>query len=90
MAPEPDRIVVLLVEGDPGEGQVGFFYLPPVSQERRLPVAGRGAYDADLEVQGVPEEVEQPATDHVLGAHGARNLGLRTILGGSALGSLEA
>ena len=43
--PQPDRIVVLLVEGDPGEGQLGFFYLTPVGQERRLPVAGRGAYD---------------------------------------------
>ena len=66
--PQPDRIVVLLVEGDPGEGYLGFFYLTPVGQERRLPVAGRGAYDANLAVQGVPEELEQPATDHVLGA----------------------
>src|SRR5215218_3383734 len=30
VSPQPDRIVVLLVEGDPGEGQVGFFYLMPV------------------------------------------------------------
>jgi hypothetical protein len=28
--PKPDRIIVLLVEGDPGEGQVGFIYLMPV------------------------------------------------------------
>src|SRR5829696_638330 len=75
--PKPDRIVVLLVEGDPGEGQVGFFYLTPVGQECRLPVAGRGAYDAKLEVQGVPEALEQPATDHVLGARQRRpQLGL--------------
>ena len=51
--PQPDRIVVLLVEGDPGEGHLGFFYLTPVGQERRLPVAGRGAYDADPAVQGL-------------------------------------
>jgi hypothetical protein len=46
--PQPDLIVVLLIQGDPGEGQIGFFYLTPVGQERRLPVAGRGAYDANL------------------------------------------
>ena len=75
--PQPDRIVVLLVEGDPGEGYLGFFYLTPVGQKRRLPVAGRGAYDANLAVQGVPEELEQPATDHVLGARQRRpQLGL--------------
>ena len=45
-----------------------FFYLTPVGQERRLPVASRSAYDANPEVQGVPEELQQPATDHVLGA----------------------
>src|SRR5215211_4545599 len=28
--PKPDWIVVLLVEGDPGEGEFGFFYLTPV------------------------------------------------------------
>ena len=32
VSPQPDRIVVLFVEGDPGEGQVGFFYLTPVGQ----------------------------------------------------------
>src|SRR5215208_5933938 len=41
--PHPDRVVVLLVEGDPGEGEVGFFYLTPVSQERRFPVASWSA-----------------------------------------------
>src|SRR5215203_764490 len=77
VSPQPDRIVVLLVEGDPSEGHLGFFYLPPVSQERRLPVAGRGAHDSYLEVQGVSEELEQPATDHVLGARQRRpQLGL--------------
>ena len=59
MSPQPDRIVVLLVEGDPGEGHLCFFYLTPVSQERRLPVACRGAYDSYLEVQGVAEDFEQ-------------------------------
>ena len=53
--PQPDRIVVLLVEGDPGEGHLGFFYLTPVGQERRLPVAGRGAYDAHPALQCVVE-----------------------------------
>src|SRR5918999_4837076 len=66
------RIVVLLVEGDPGEGHLCFFYLPPVGQESRLPVAGRGAYDGYLEVQGVPENFEQPATDQLLGARQGR------------------
>src|SRR5215211_5043246 len=28
--PQPDRIVVLLVEGDPRKGHLGFFYLTPV------------------------------------------------------------
>ena len=75
--PQPDRIVVLLVEGDPGEGHLGFFYLTPVGQERRLPVAGRGANDVDLEVQGVPEKFEQPATDQLLRARQRRpQLGL--------------
>ena len=66
MSPQPDRIVVLLVEGDPGEGHLCFFYLTPVSQERRLPVACRGAYDSYLEVQGVAEDFEQPATHQLL------------------------
>ena|SRR5215207_1204976 len=48
------------------------FYLTPVSQERRLPVAGRGAYDSYLEVQGVPEQIEQPATHQLLGARQGR------------------
>jgi hypothetical protein len=39
-----------------------------VGQKGRLPVAGRGAYDSYLEVQGVPELFEQPATDQLLGA----------------------
>ena len=30
VTPQPDRIVVLLVEGDPGEGHLCFFYLTPV------------------------------------------------------------
>src|SRR5215217_7587777 len=55
--PQPDRIVVLLVEGDPRKGHLGFFYLTPVGKERRLPVAGRGAYNANLAVQGVAEEL---------------------------------
>jgi hypothetical protein len=70
--PQPDRIVVLLVERDPGEGQVGFFYLTPVGQERRLSVAGRGAYDANLAIQGVPEGLQQPATDQLFGARQRR------------------
>src|SRR5215213_5215486 len=75
--PQPYRIVVLLVEEDPGEGHLGFFYLTPVGQERRLPVAGRGAYDADFAVQGVPEELEQSATDQLLGSRRRRpQLGL--------------
>ena len=56
--PQPDRIIVLLVEGDPGEWHLGFFYLTPVCQERRLPVPGRGAYDAELAIQGVMEVLE--------------------------------
>src|SRR5215203_1145679 len=32
VSPQPYRIVVLFVEGEPGEGQVGFFYLTPVGQ----------------------------------------------------------
>src|SRR5215208_678314 len=77
VSPQPDRIVVLLFEGDPSEGHLGFFYVPPGSQERRLPGAGRGAHDSYLEVQGVSEELEQPATDHVLGARQRRpQLGL--------------
>src|SRR5215212_7942421 len=66
VSPQPDRIVVLFVEGDPGEGHLGFFYLTPVGQERRLPVAGRCAYDANFAVQGVVEELEQVATDQLL------------------------
>src|SRR5215213_5787478 len=46
--PQPDRIVVLLVKGDPGDEQIGFFYVTPVGQKRCLSVAGRGAYDANL------------------------------------------
>src|SRR5215213_11762713 len=64
--PQPYRIVVLLVEGDPGERHLGFFYLTPVGQERRLPVAGRCAYHANFAVQGVVEELEQVATDQLL------------------------
>src|SRR5215208_4480280 len=56
MPPQPNQIVVLLVEGDPGEGNLCIFYLTPVGKERRLPVAGRGAYNANLAVQGVAEE----------------------------------
>ena len=75
--PQPDRIVVLLVEMDPGEGQIGFLYLTPVGQERRLPVASRGAYDANLALQGVVKELEQPATDDLLGTRQRRpQLGL--------------
>ena len=89
--PQPDRIVVLLVEGDPGEGQLGFFYLTPLGQKRRLPVAGRGAYDAYLAVQSVLRSSSNLRRTSCSGrGNGARNLGLRTILGESALGSLEA
>src|SRR5215204_453617 len=56
MPPQPNQIVVLLVEGNPGEGNLCIFYLTPVGKERRLPVAGRGAYNANLAVQGVAEE----------------------------------
>src|SRR5215204_5309996 len=48
--PQPDRIVVLLVDGDPGEGQAGLFCSKPLGKERRLSVAGRGAYEGDLAV----------------------------------------
>jgi hypothetical protein len=68
VSPQPYRIVILLVEGDPGEGHLCFLYLTPVGQERRLPVTGRGAYDSDFEFQGVPEKLEQPATHQLLGA----------------------
>jgi hypothetical protein len=75
--PQPDRIVVLLVQGDPGEGQIGFFYVTPVGQERGLPVAGGGAYDANFAVCGIAEEIEQPATDDLLGTRQRRpQLGL--------------
>src|SRR5215212_324278 len=67
VSPQPYRIVVLLVEGDPGEGHLGFFYLTPVGQKGRLSVAGRGAHDANLGIQSVPEEPEQLATDQLLG-----------------------
>jgi hypothetical protein len=43
-----------------------------VSQERRLPVAGLGAHDSHLAVQGVPEELEQPATHQLLRARQGR------------------
>src|SRR5215203_3210031 len=56
VSPQPNQIVVLLVEGNPGEGNLCIFYLTPVGKERRLPVAGRGAYNANLAVQGVAEE----------------------------------
>jgi hypothetical protein len=68
VSPQSNQIVVLLVEGDPGEGHLCFFYLTPVGKERRLPVAGRGAYDTDFAVQAVPETSEQLATDQLLGA----------------------
>src|SRR5215218_340055 len=75
--PQPDRIVVLLVEGDPGEGHLGFFCSTPLGQERRLAVAGRGAYDAYRAVQGVMEELEQAATNQLLGTRQRRpQLGL--------------
>jgi hypothetical protein len=75
--PQSDRIVVLLVEGDPGEGQVGFFCLTPLGQERRLPVAGRGANEGSLVVRGFLEECEQPGTEDLLGARRRRlQLGL--------------
>src|SRR5215216_6880831 len=48
MPPQPDGIVVLFVEGDPGEQSVGFFLLTPLGQEYRLSVAGRSAYEAHL------------------------------------------
>jgi hypothetical protein len=77
VSPQPNQIVVLLVEGDPGEGHLGFFYLTPVSQERRLPVACRGAYEGGLVVQGFPQDSEQPATYQLLGARQGRlRLGL--------------
>jgi hypothetical protein len=48
-----------------------------VGQERRLPVAGRGAYDANLALQGVVKELEQSATDDLLGTRQRRpQLGL--------------
>src|SRR5919107_1273455 len=43
VSPQPNRIVILLVEGDPAKGHLGFFYLTPVGKQRRLSVAGRGA-----------------------------------------------
>ena len=80
--PQPDRIVVLLVEGDPGEGHAGFLRPTPLGQERRLPIASRGAYEGDLAVQGFPEELEQPGTDQLLGAWRRRpQLGLEDDAG---------
>jgi hypothetical protein len=66
--PEPHRIVVPLVEGDPGKGQVGFFCLTPLGQERRLAVACRGAYEGSLAVRRLSEKLEQSGMDQLLGA----------------------
>jgi len=70
--PHPGQIVVLLVEGDPGERQAGFFCLTPLDQERRLPVPSRGGYEANLAVRGFPEELEQSGADQLLGARRRR------------------
>ena len=86
MSPQPNQIVVLLVEGDPGEGHLGFFYLTPVSQERRLPVACRGAYEGGLVVQGFPRIPSNLRRTSCSGrGKGACDLGLSTILGESTL-----
>lgn len=67
----------MLVEGDPCKDQVIFLYSTPVGQERRLPVSCWGADDAQFAVRGIPEEIEQPATDQLLGARQRRpQLGL--------------
>ncbi len=70
--PRPDRIVILLVEGDPRERQFVVFCSAPVGQDRRLPVAGRGAYHANPALLGVVKELEQPATDQLLGTRRRR------------------
>ena len=75
--PHPDRIVVLLVEGDPGEGQASFYCSMPLGQERRLSVSRRGAYEGYLAVEGFPQELEQPGANQLLGARCRRpQLGL--------------
>ena len=75
--PQPDRVVVALVEGDPGEGRLGLLRPQPVGKERGLAVAGGGAQDAELTAQAVVEEVEQFAADQLLWARQRRpELGL--------------
>ena len=51
MPPQPDRIVVLLVQGDPGESAVSLFRTQPLGQEDRLAVAGRSADEVNLAVE---------------------------------------
>jgi hypothetical protein len=48
--PQPGWIVVLLVDGDPGEVQASFFCLTPLGKERGLAVAGRGTYEGKLAI----------------------------------------
>src|SRR5215208_715591 len=43
VSPQPDRVVVLLVKGDPGDRQASISCLKPLGQERRLPVTSWGA-----------------------------------------------
>jgi hypothetical protein len=66
--PQPGWIVVLLVEGYPGEGQVGLFDSAPLVQERRLPVAGRGPDKGKLTDGTHLESREQLGARHLLEA----------------------
>ena len=73
MHPHPNRIVILLVERNPAEGQAAFFCLPPLGQERRLAVASRSTYEGDLGVRGSLQEPEQPWACKLLRARRRRS-----------------
>src|SRR5688572_29414569 len=66
--PQADRIIVLLVEGDPGKDPIGSPRAQPLGQEYRLAVPGRGADEGDLAIEPLLEHLKKPGTQHLFGS----------------------
>ena len=58
MPPQANRIVVLLVQGDPGESAVSLVRRQPLGQEDRLAIAGRSADESNLTLEPRLEHLE--------------------------------
>jgi hypothetical protein len=70
--PQHHRVVVALVERDPGDGAVRGLAGAPGGQQRRLAEAGGRGDEAQLEPAPRAQAVEQPVARHGLARHGGR------------------